>query len=279
MPRRGDCEHFQLFDALQKLPGVVGRDAGAEVEGTELEAHFRYPQELFRVQTTAFARYHLTDPDQFYEQTNGWSVAQDPGRRVFQPGDQSNNAPGFKETQGEAFIEILRHLPRDAYGNHGGVAATLMVTISEESLRERSTAAGITEHGTAVSVGQLRQLACNARILPAVLGSKSQILDVGREQRLHTPAQRKALAHRDGGCAFPSCERPPGWCETHHIKSWADGGETTLDNGVLLCGYHHRHIHNSNWRIETNSRDRLPDFYPPGSNIPKRNMRYRPLVA
>ncbi len=66
---------------------------GAEVEGTELEAHFRYPQELFRVQTAAFARYHLTDPDQFYEQTNGWSVAQDPGRRVFQPGDQSNTTP------------------------------------------------------------------------------------------------------------------------------------------------------------------------------------------
>lgn len=193
--------------------------------------------------------------------------------------DQSNNAPGFKETQGEAFIEILRHLPRDAYGNHGGVAATLMVTISEESLRERSTAAGITEHGTAVSVGQLRQLACNARILPAVLGSKSQILDVGREQRLHTPAQRKALAHRDGGCAFPSCERPPGWCETHHITSWANGGDTTIENGVLLCGYHHRHIHNSNWRIETNPRDKHPDFYPPGKTVPIRNTRYQPLVA
>ena len=186
---------------------------------------------------------------------------------------------GFKETQGEAFIEILRHLPRDAYGNHGGVAATLMVTISEESLTERSVAAGITEHGTPVSAGQLRQLACNAGILPAVLNSKGQILDLGREQRLHSSAQRKALAHRDGGCAFPGCERPPGWCETHHIRPWSKGAGTNLDNGVLLCGYHHRHIHNSNWRIETNPRDRLPDFYPPGSSKPKRNTRYQPLVA
>ena len=204
-------------------------------------------------------------------QANPASLASEGG-----PGD---SATSFKETQGEAFIEILRHLPRDAYGNHGGLAATLMVTISEESLRERSMAAGITEHGTPISAGQLRQLACNAGILPAVLGTKNQILDLGREQRLHTPAQRKALAHRDGGCAFPGCERPPGWCETHHITSWADGGKTTLDNGVLLCGYHHRHVHNGNWHIKTNPRDKLPDFYPPGTTTPKRNTKYRPLVA
>ncbi|TXJ07935.1 MAG: hypothetical protein E6Q27_00420 [Aeromicrobium sp.] len=63
------------------------------------------------------------------------------------------------------------------------------------------------------------------------------------------------------------------------MTSWADGGETTLDNGALLCGYHHRHIHNSTWHIKTNPRDKLPDFYPPGTTTPKRNTRYRPLVA
>lgn len=192
---------------------------------------------------------------------------------------QPIRAINFKETQGAAFIEILRHLPRDAYGNHGGVAATLMVTISEASLSGRSLAAGVTEHGTSVSAGQLRQLACNAGILPALLGTNSQILDLGREQRLHTPAQRKALAHRDDGCAFPGCDRPPGWCETHHVKSWASGGKTSVDNGVLLCGYHHRHVHNSDWRIELNRRDKRPDFYPPGATEPTRNVRYRPLVA
>lgn len=167
----------------------------------------------------------------------------------------ANPAANYRETQGQAFIEILRHLPRDGYGNHGGVAATLMVTISEDSLRKRTEAAGVTDRGTPVSASQLRQLACNAGVLPVILGTASQPLDIGREQRLHTSAQRKALAHRDDGCAFPGCDRPPGWCETHHIKSWASGGKTSVDNGVLLCGYHHRHVHNSDWRIELNRRD------------------------
>lgn len=185
----------------------------------------------------------------------------------------------YRETQGQAFIEILRRLPKDAYGNHGGLAATLMITVSEDSLRERSDAAGITEHGTPISASQLRHLACNAGILPAVLDSQSQILDLGRERRLHTPAQRKALAHRDDGCAFPDCDRPPGWCETHHIQAWTKGGETTINNGVLLCAHHHRHIHQSNWQIKLNPHDQKPDFYPPGTTTPKRNHRYKPIAA
>ncbi|NLC98486.1 MAG: DUF222 domain-containing protein [Actinomycetales bacterium] len=221
------------------------------------------------------------------QQRNGLTEASDQSGNTSGelPGKPSGNQAGdpsatkFTETQGEAFTDLLRHLPRDAYGNHGGVAATLMITISEDSLRNRTDTAGITEHGNPVSAGQLRHLACTTRILPAVLGSKSQILDLGREQRLHTSAQRKTLAHRDKGCAFPGCERPPGWCETHHITSWANGGDTTIENGVLLCGYHHRHIHNSNWRIETNPRDKHPDFYPPGKSVPIRNTRYQPLVA
>ncbi len=187
--------------------------------------------------------------------------------------------PSYKERSGAAFADILRHLPTGEFGNHGGVAATLMVTISEDSLRGRCDAAGVTEHGTAVSAGELRKLACGAGLLPAVLGAKSQVLDLGRSQRLHSPAQRRALAHRDLGCAFPDCDRPPGWTETHHIQPWGEEGETTIDNGVLLCGHHHRTIHTTGWRVELNPGDRRPDFYPPGANQPKRNTRYRPLVA
>ncbi len=187
--------------------------------------------------------------------------------------------PSYKERAGNAFADLLRHLPTGEFGNHGGVAATLMITISEDSLRGRCNTAGVTEHGTRVSAKQLRQLACGAGVLPAVLGTESQVLDLGRTQRLHSPAQRRALAHRDLGCAFPNCDRPPGWTETHHIKSWLHDGTTDLDNGVLLCGHHHRQIHHSGWRIELNPRDKRPDFYPPGASKPRRNTRYRPLVA
>ncbi len=187
--------------------------------------------------------------------------------------------PSYKERAGNAFADLLRHLPTGEFGNHGGVAATLMITVSEDSLRGRCDTAGVTEHGTRVSAGQLRQLACGAGVLPAVLGTESQVLDLGRTQRLHSPAQRRALAHRDLGCAFPDCDRPPGWTETHHIKSWLHDGTTDLDNGVLLCGHHHRQIHHTGWRIELNPRDKRPDFYPPGASRPRRNTRYRPLVA
>ncbi|HPU14062.1 MAG TPA: DUF222 domain-containing protein [Aeromicrobium sp.] len=190
-----------------------------------------------------------------------------------------DSPPSYKERAGNAFADLLRHLPTGEFGNHGGVAATLMITISEDSLRGRCDQSGVTEHGTRVSAGQLRQLACGAGVLPAVLGSKSQVLDLGRDQRLHSPAQRRALAHRDLGCAFPDCDRPPGWTETHHIKSWLHDGPTDLDNGVLLCGHHHRQVHHSGWRIELNPRDKRPDFYPPGASQPRRNTRYRPLVA
>lgn len=209
------------------------------------------------------------------------AIAQAGSTGTSQPASSADSSTpaNYRETQGQAFIEILRHLPRNTYGNHGGLTATLMITVSEDSLRERSDGAGITEHGTPVSANQLRHLACNAGILPAVLDSQSQILDLGREQRLHTPAQRKALAHRDGGCAFPDCDRPPGWCETHHIHPWAKGGKTTINNGVLLCAHHHRHIHHNNWQIKLNPHDQKPDFYPPGTTTPKRNHRYKPIAA
>lgn len=194
----------------------------------------------------------------------------------------SNGKTPYQERAGEAFTDILRHLPSDSYGNHGGVAATLVVTVTEDSLRGRTNAAGITEHGNRISAGQLRQLACTAGILPAVMGGNSHVLDLGTTRRLHSPAQRVALAQRDQGCTFPGCDLPPGWCESHHIEPWSQGGPTTINNGVLLCGRHHRLIHNSNWEVRLGI-DQHPEFLPPAtidpSRTPQHNHRYRPLVA
>ncbi len=106
------------------------------------------------------------------------------------------------------------------------------------------------------------------------------MLDVGRAQRPFTPAQRRALTHRDGGCAWPGCDRPPGWTQAHHILSWLDGGPTDLDNGVLLCLFHHQRAHQSEWTI-TLGADRRPDFVAPTWIDPRqharRNHTHRPL--
>ncbi len=176
---------------------------------------------------------------------------------------------------GEAFTEIIRHLPRDCYGNHGGVAATLVVTADESTLRGQTDRAGVTEFGTRISAGQLRRLACDAGILPVVMNGRSHALDVGRTKRHHTAAQRIALAQRDHGCAYPGCDRPPGWTEAHHAIPWGQDGPTNLDTGVLLCAHHHRFVHDAD--IPIRFADGMPEFRIRGTW--QRNQRYQPLTA
>jgi len=88
-----------------------------------------------------------------------------------------------------------------------------------------------------------------AKLPPILSGAPSRPLDVGRATRVVTPAQRQALAVRDGGCVFPGCSRPLAWCEGHHVWHWLDGGPTDLDNLALVCRAHHRAVHEGGWRL------------------------------
>ncbi len=116
--------------------------------------------------------------------------------------------------------------------------------------------------GVPLSGAAARRLACDARIIPVVLGAASEPLDVGRAAYVVPPAMRRALIVRDRGCAFPGCDRPPSWCHAHHVKHWAQGGDTAIGNLVLLCGHHHRLIHRGEWRVGI-AGDGLPEFLPP----------------
>ncbi len=107
-----------------------------------------------------------------------------------------------------------------------------------------------TADGVALPPAAVRRLACDAGIIPVVMGAQGAVLDIGRRNRNIPTAIRKALVVRDGGCAFPGCGRPDSWCDAHHIHHWADGGPTSLDNLVLLCSTHHHVIHDENWTIE-----------------------------
>lgn len=103
---------------------------------------------------------------------------------------------------------------------------------------------------------------CEASVAAALLDEHGVPLDVGREHRLFPPGLRKALAIRDGGCAFPGCGLPPSWCDAHHVDHWEHGGPTCLDNGVLLCRRHHTLLHHSDWEVFI-GHDRHPWFTPP----------------
>ncbi len=119
-----------------------------------------------------------------------------------------------------------------------------------------------------VHAANIRQLACDAEIIPAVLAGNGQILDLGTGRRIFPPNLRRALVARDGGCSFPYCTMPAPWSEAHHIRYACDDGETSTDNGCLLCSYHHHLIHKENWVITV--RHGIPWFTPPAYVDPDR---------
>ncbi|MDG3014629.1 HNH endonuclease signature motif containing protein [Speluncibacter jeojiensis] len=114
-----------------------------------------------------------------------------------------------------------------------------------------------------------RRLACDCIITPVIINQDGVPLELGRRHRLVTPGLRKALHVRDRCCAFPGCGRPAAWTDAHHIVHWADGGPTDLANTVLLCRYHHRLIHHSDWDVVMGP-DGFPWFLPPRSRDPDR---------
>jgi hypothetical protein len=129
-----------------------------------------------------------------------------------------------------------------------GERAAITVTIGLAELERRAGTALLEGYG-AMSVSQLRRLCCEAKVIPAVLGTHGEILDMGRAARHATTAQRRALAVRDGGCTGPGCSRGPKWCVPHHIVSWADGGSTDLGNLGLVCERDHLLLHHGGWAM------------------------------
>ncbi|WP_444949598.1 DUF222 domain-containing protein [Micromonospora ureilytica] len=191
-------------------------------------------------------------------------------------GEHDDRSPG--QRRADALGEICRLALRTGQlPDNGGDRPQLVVTVSLDEL-VNGVRAGALETGTRLTPAAVRRLACDAGVLPVVLGGNSQVLDVGRQRRLFTGPLRRALVLRDGGCAFPGCDRPPRWCDGHHLRHWADGGVTALGNAVLLCGYHHRFIHRGDWTVRI-AADGRPDFLPPSwldpLRTPRRNLYHR----
>ncbi len=158
--------------------------------------------------------------------------------------DDNHRTPD--QRRADALTQLIsehREAPRSL-----GDRPRIVVTIREQDLRDKAEKAGVLPSGAKITAGDLRRLVCDADLMPVVLGGHSEILDVGRTQRLATPAIRKALTLRDGGCIFPGCNAPDTRCEAHHLKPWWDGGETALTNLVLLCGFHHKLVEPDRYR-------------------------------
>ena len=148
------------------------------------------------------------------------------------------------QRRADALAEICRQwLASRDRPTVGGERPHLVVTIDHRTLLERSGSHAELADTDAVTPETARRLACDARITRVITGPGSEPLELGRTTKVVPAGLRRAIAVRDRGCRFPGCGRPPGWCDCHHVLHWADGGETSLSNLVLLCRPHHRAIH------------------------------------
>jgi hypothetical protein len=182
----------------------------------------------------------------------------------------------YRTRLGMGFAELCGHLPTDQLPGRGGRGATLLVKFDYDTLAGGVKAASLST-GTRVSAGEVRQMACRLGMIPTVFDGKSLPIDHGAEQRCFTRSQRAHFDERDGGCTFPGCDRPPGWTEAHHARLPFSIGRTThLDEGVLLCPFHHRQVHDHDWRIRFNPSDGHPEYRLPGEVTWQRNQRWRP---
>lgn len=131
--------------------------------------------------------------------------------------------------------------------------------------------------GAVITLPTVQRLLCGGTQTPILMGSTGQPLDVGRSQRLFTPRQRVALAARDGGCRWPGCERPPSWCEAHHVNEWQrDRGRTDVEVGILLCRHHHLLLHDHGWQITRVGRSPDYELVPPPSVDAQQRPRVMP---
>lgn len=166
--------------------------------------------------------------------------------------------------RGEALVEALRRSVTAAGHVPTSPKAVLMVTMKQSDLvarihavgagaalaaaqREDRAGAGATlgnrAAGELLPPGTLRRIACDAGVIPVVLGGRGEVLEQGTMVRPFTRAQVRALWLRDEHCTFPGCDTPAAWCDAHHVKHWADGGPTDLSNAALLCPRHHTIVH------------------------------------
>ena len=150
----------------------------------------------------------------------------------------------------DAFVDLLRV---GAAADPGVILPVrrpeVVVRVTLADLDRRAGSGSFDGQTSPIAIPAVERQICEAGFVPILFSDENRILDVGRAQRLFTQRQRVALAERDRGCRFDGCDRPPSWCEAHHIIPWSEGGRTSIDNAILLCRHHHLLVHDHGWTI------------------------------
>ena len=233
----------------RRILDVIAPEIGEDAERKALEA-----EEQAARQTTALTTQRYGDgstlirikvPDATADRLVTYLDAYSSPRQAGYDGEQSHD-----QRLGQSFCSLLEHLDPAKLPRHGGDATTVLVTIELATLRDGLGTATLGAD-TQITAGHARRLACTAKIIPAVLDGKSEVLDLGRARRLYTGAQRKALTLRHRQCQAEGCTIPATWCEAHHAgQPWGAGGNTDLADAQLLCAWHHHRAHDDRYLVK-----------------------------
>ena len=184
----------------------------------------------------------------------------------------------------DLFLDVMRAGaladPATVFGTKQAGVRVLVTEAARAAEAKGRAAVGLTEDDqTAVPAWLIAQHVCEVGTVECTIDKDGNPLYLGREQRLFSAKQRLTLAIRDGGCRWRGCDRPPSYCEAHHLDPYSEGGCTDIDRGILLCRYHHMALHHGGWRI---TRTGLGEFvlHPPAGQgdpivlTPRLPLRY-----
>ncbi|MGL4176305.1 MAG: HNH endonuclease signature motif containing protein, partial [Dermatophilaceae bacterium] len=260
-----------VTEAMVDLVGRCGTSTMRRLRPALIAKH-GITGELDRLQERLVPSAYLSSPRVRSAEVTEYALAMTPSqaavleaaigpRSAPQPNDETGEADlrPAGQRRVEALTEVLSRgaaVDIDATAGGDGAAGSpvaVHVTIPLADLRDMTAGdtaekgagevLGSVATGALIGPGQLRRIACDAVLVPYVLGSRGEIVDQGRAVRLFTKAQRRRLTLRDRGCTYPGCGAPAAWCKAHHVRWWEHHGPSDIDNAALLCGRHHTVVH------------------------------------
>lgn len=173
------------------------------------------------------------------------------------------------QRRADALIDLARQMLVNESGSGLNVPAITALIDITKLIEDTDTndPVGTTHAGSPVTADTAFRLLCDCHLSRVITNGTSTPVDLGMTSRLPSPAQRRALALRDGGCTFPGCDRPPDWCSAHHITHWAKDGPTDLYNLTLLCSFHHHRVHEGGFGLRRRSDGQLDYTRPDGTPL------------
>lgn len=183
--------------------------------------------------------------------------------------ETSDKTPSFAARRADALVRLAEaYLSKTKNSSEGGDRYLVHVHTDAETISANGLGAEAElEDCGCVSAETARRMSCDAGVVHWLENEEGEPLSVGRKTRTVPPAIRRALKRRDGGCRFPGCTCTR-FVDAHHIVHWADGGETSMDNLVLLCRHHHRLVHEGGFDVQKTSTNQIQFINPNGKVVP-----------